>query len=103
MSDELRVRPVCRIGHRPIMFLGGDRDVIGMSAIAGATMAIFGGSWQGRVLGALLVLGGLAWARALVKRDPFWLPIYRRRMTYRNAYPARSAPQAQLKPRRPWR
>lgn len=96
---SLRTKPIYRIGNRPNHFLGGDREVVLFFAIMGGLLVFQGTSAGSKLFGVLVWVLGLAWARAMVKRDPQWRKVWARRRQYAGVYLAHSTPFRSNTPR----
>jgi type IV secretion system protein VirB3 len=80
---------------REILISGGEREPAGV--VIGAGLFFLAAAWQfvslpSLVLGVLILTTGLYAVRSIAKRDPRMFQVYRRYLSYRSAYPARSTP-----------
>ena len=91
MSD-LRRTPLHRALHRPNLFLGGERELVLITAIACAGVAVSGMNLVSAVVGGGVWLVCIGLFRAMAKTDPYMMKVYLRQLAYRPYYPARSRP-----------
>lgn len=89
---SLRRTPFHRVLHRPSLFLGGERELVLMTAIVAGALAVTGQNAPSCVIAALLWFGCIGIFRAMAKTDPQMSKVYLRQLRYRGYYPARSRP-----------
>lgn len=95
----LRSKTLYRIGHRPALLLGGDREVVLLFGVLGAALMLQGTTVVAKVTGIALWGFGLWWGRAMAKRDPLWRRVWMRRRQYAGVYLARATPFRENTPR----
>ena len=89
---ELRRTPIPRALHRPNLFLGGERELVLITAVICAGVAVSSLNLPAIVAGLLIwsVLIGLF--RMMAKADPMMSRVYLRQLHTLSYYPARSRP-----------
>jgi type IV secretion system protein TrbD len=89
---ELRRTPIPRALHRPNLFLGGERELVLITAVICAGVAVSSLNLPAIVAGLLIwsVLIGLF--RMMAKADPMMSRVYLRQLHAQSYYPARSRP-----------
>lgn len=89
----LRSVPIRRSGVRNNLFMGGDRELVMLAAVA-ASGLIFPAitSFKAWVAGLIIWGGGLWAARLMAKSDPLLRGVYLRHRGYQSYYAARSTP-----------
>ena len=89
----LRRIPIRRIGNRPSLFMGGDREGVMFTGIISAVLIFAAQEFYTVIEGIALWIIALFVFRALAKSDPRMLSVlwryYRR---YKKFYPARATP-----------
>ncbi|MBX2812960.1 MAG: VirB3 family type IV secretion system protein [Myxococcales bacterium] len=89
----MREIPIHRVGTRPLLLLGGDRELVIYTAVLSTTMIMAMAEWLSAFAGILLWLGALWALRRMAKADPLLRRVYiRHQFLYRRYYPARSTP-----------
>ena len=89
---SLRRTPFHRVLHRPSLFLGGERELVLMTAIIAGALAVTGQNAPSFVVATLLWFGCIGIFRAMAKADPQMSKVYLRQLKFRGYYPARSRP-----------
>jgi len=89
---ELIKIPVRRIGYRPNLFMGGDRELVMVAALFAATLIITTFEITPIIFGLILWFGSLYSFRLAAKVDPMMRTVYLRSLKYKSYYPARSMP-----------
>ncbi len=90
--------------NRPNQLLGGDRELVLITALTSTTLALSLGSWWGVGLAVLFWVGAVAVLQRMGKADPLLRQVYLRHIRYRQFYPAKSGLHAQCVPvPRNWR
>lgn len=89
---SLRRTPFHRVLHRPALLLGGERELVMMTAFVAGALGVAALNAVAAVIAALLWFGCLAALRRMAKADPQLSRIYIRQLRYRRYYPARSRP-----------
>ena len=89
---ELRRTPIPRALHRPNLFLGGERELVLITAVICAGVAVSSLNLPAILAGLVIwsVLIGLF--RMMAKADPMMSRIYLRQLHAQSYYPARSRP-----------
>jgi type IV secretory pathway TrbD component len=89
---SLRRTPFHRVLHRPALLLGGERELVMMTAFAAGALGFAALNGVAAVIAAALWFGCLASLRRMAKADPQMSRVYVRQLRYRRYYPARSRP-----------
>lgn len=89
---SLRQTPLHRALHRPNLFLGGERELVLITAIVCGGVAISALNLVATVVGAGVWIVAIALLRLMAKADPQMSRVYLRYIRYRPYYPARSRP-----------
>lgn len=90
--------------NRPNQLLGGDRELVLITALTAATLALSLGSWWGVGLAVLFWIGAIAILQRMGKADPLLRQVYLRHIRYRQFYPAKSGLYSRCAPLpRGWR
>ena len=76
--------------NRPQMVLGGDREMVLLSALMAAMLIFALVTWWGVVAGLLLWVSAVAVFSRMGKADPMLRQVYIRHVKYRAFYPAKS-------------
>lgn len=84
--------------NRPNQLLGGDRELVLITALTAATLALSMGSWWGVGLAVAFWIGAIAILQRMGKADPKLRQVYLRHIRYRQFYPAKSGLYAQCVP-----
>lgn len=88
----LRTVPIHAAMNRPNLFMGGDRELVMVSAILAAALIFTAQEWIASLYGGLLWCGALFFLRLMAKSDPLLRHVYLRHRRYQRYYPARSMP-----------
>ena len=88
----LRRTPVYRALYRPNLFLGGERELVLITAIVCAGVAASGVNIVAAAVGLTVWLLCIGVFRMMAKADPHMSKVYLRQLQYRPYYPARSRP-----------
>jgi type IV secretion system protein TrbD len=88
----LRRTPLHRALHRPNLFLGGERELVLITAIICGGVAVSALNLVAIAVGAGVWLVVIGLFRLMAKADPQMSRIYLRQIGYRPYYPARSRP-----------
>jgi type IV secretory pathway TrbD component len=88
----LRRTPVYRALTRPNLFLGGERELVLITAIVCAGVAASGVNIVAAAVGLTVWLLCIGVFRMMAKADPRMSKVYLRQLKYRPYYPARSRP-----------
>jgi type IV secretion system protein TrbD len=89
---SLRRTPFHRVLHRPHLLLGGERELVMMTAFVAGALGFAALNGVAAVIAAVLWFGCLAALRRMAKADPQMSRVYVRQLRYRRYYPARSRP-----------
>jgi type IV secretion system protein VirB3 len=89
---EPRVAPVYQSVIRPLLFLGGDRELTMMTGLLCASAVFAVQTWQSVMWGVGVWTIALYFLRLMAKSDPLLRDIYLRHVAYKAFYPARSTP-----------
>lgn len=84
--------PIHRSFVRPLLLLGGDRELVLMSGLLAAALIFASMTWFSVIYGLLLWFGGLGTLRIMAKADPLMRKVYLRHRLYQKYYPPRSTP-----------
>jgi type IV secretion system protein TrbD len=76
--------------NRPNQLLGGDREMVLISALIAVSLAFSLASWWGCVASLCFWLSATAVLQRMGKADPLLRQIYMRHIRYRPFYPAKS-------------
>ena len=76
--------------NRPNLLLGGDRELVLLSAVLSAMLAFVIATWWGAVSGIVLWIFAVAVLNRLGKADPLMRQTYVRHIRYQSFYPAKS-------------
>lgn len=84
--------PIHRVGNRPNLFLGCDREMAMFSALLSAILILAAQDWIALFVGIILWFTSIWALRLMAKSDPQMRLIYLRQRRYKAYYPARSTP-----------
>ncbi len=84
--------PIRRSLVRPLLLLGGDRELVLLSGLLSGALIFTSMTWFSAAYGLLLWFGGLALLRSMAKADPLMRKVYLRHRLYQKYYPPRSTP-----------
>jgi type IV secretion system protein VirB3 len=87
----LRRTPIYRALHRPNLFLGGERELVLMTAILCAGVGVSSLTVVGTAAAVLVWSLCIGLFRLMAKSDPQLSHVYLRQLRQRPYYPARSA------------
>ena len=90
--SELRRTTVYRALYRPNLFLGGERELVLITAIVCGGVAASGVNIVAAGIGLMVWLFSIGIFRMMAKADPYMSKVYLRQLQYRPYYPARSRP-----------
>lgn len=89
----IRRVPIRRIGNRPSLFMGGDREIVMMTGVVAAVHIFAAQEFYTLIVGVLLWVAALFVLRGVAKSDPRMRSVLWRLLTrYRKYYPARATP-----------
>jgi type IV secretion system protein VirB3 len=89
MSD-LRRTVIYRALHRPNLFLGGERELVLLTAVVCAGLPVSSLNLVAGAIGLVLWIFLIAIFRMMGKADPVMSKVYLRQLSYAAYYPARS-------------
>jgi len=90
MEDKPREIVVHQSCNRPNLLLGGDRELVLLSALLSAMLAFVIATWWGAISGIVLWIFAVAVLNKVGKSDPLMRQTYIRHIGYRSFYPAKS-------------
>jgi type IV secretion system protein VirB3 len=88
--SALRRTPIYRALHRPNLFLGGERELVLITAIACAGVGVSSLTVFGAVASLLVWSLCIGLFRLMAKSDPQLSRVYLRQLRHQPYYPARS-------------
>lgn len=88
----LRTVPIRRSLHRHALVMGGERDLVMVSALIALIIGAGGQTFLCAALGGGFWLASLFVLRRMAKADPCMSQVWRRHTRQQDFYPARSAP-----------
>ena len=88
--SELRRTRLHRALHRPNLVMGGERELVLVTAIVCAGVAVSALNLVAIAIGAGVWLMCIGLFRMMAKADPYMSKVYLRQLTYWPHYPARS-------------
>ena len=91
-KTELRRVPIHRVGYRPNLFLGGDRELTMYAIFLNFSLAATALNWFATAVAVLLSAASVYLLRKMAKADPRMRDVYFRHRKYSRYYPARSTP-----------
>ncbi len=89
---SLRRTPFRRVLHRPALLLGGERELVMMTAVSAGALGFAARDLVAAMIAGVLWSACLAALRRMAKADPQLSRVYVRQLRYRRYYPARSRP-----------
>ncbi len=89
---SLRRTPFHRVLYRPALWLGGERELTGSTAVIAIGLAVLGQNLVAFTVAALLWFLAIYLLRQMAKSDPQMSRVYMRQVRYRGYYPPRSRP-----------
>lgn len=90
MENKPREIVVHQSCNRPNLLLGGDRELVLLSAIMAAMLAFVIATWWGAISGVVLWVSAVAVLNRMGKADPILRQTYVRHIRYQSFYPAKS-------------
>jgi type IV secretory pathway TrbD component len=91
---SLRRAPFHRVLYRPALWLGGERELTGSTAVIAIGLAVLGQNLIALTVAALLWFMAIYLLRQMAKSDAQMSRVYLRQIRYRGYYPPRSRPYA---------
>lgn len=90
MENKPREIVIHQCCNRPQLLLGGDRELVLLSAMMAGMLTFALGTWWGAVSGVLLWMSAVAVLSRMGKADPLLRQTYIRHVRYQPYYPAKS-------------
>ena len=91
--SALRQTPLYRALHRPNLFLGGERELVLVTAIVCGGVTVSALNLVATAIGVGVWMVAIALLRLMAKADPQMSRVYLRQIGYRAYYPPRSRPE----------
>ena len=88
----LRNTPLRRALHRPNLLIGGERELVLITAIVCGGLAVSALNFVASAIGGGVWIVSIGLLRMMAKADPQMSRIYLRQLRYRAYYPPRSRP-----------
>jgi len=88
----LRTIPIRRVGNRPNLFMGGDRELVLFTGLLAFALIFSAQELRATIFGIVLWTVALGLFRRMAKADPQMRFVYLRSRIYKRYYPARSTP-----------
>ena len=88
----LRSIPIRRVGNRSSLFMGGDRELVMLSALMAFALVFSAAELRATVVGMGLWIAALFVFRLMGKADPRMRHVYLRHRRYAPYYPPRATP-----------
>ena len=85
-----RELPIHTAGHRRMLVLGGDRELVLLAALLCAMLGIAVLTWWSVLLALVLWIASVAGLAHLARRDPLFRLVYAKHLPYREVYAAHS-------------
>jgi len=101
--DEQRRIPIHRSLNRSNLILGGERELVLMTALFAAMICFTASSWVQVVIGVFFWLAIHTMLIEMAKNDPNMSKVYLRHVRYKAFYPAQTGMQAELPNAPKWR
>jgi len=99
-EDELKMNPVRKSLHVPILFLGGERELSLFAILLSCVLILFVQTFAALIAGILLWFLSIPLLRKMAKKDPKMSLVYRRSITYQKYYPHSSTMHVTKDPKR---
>ena len=90
--SALRRTPIHRALHRPNLILGGERELVLITAIICSGVAVSALNLVALIIGLSVWLIAIGFYRMMAKSDPYMSKVYLRQLRYPAYLPARSRP-----------
>ncbi|MDD5406956.1 MAG: conjugal transfer protein TrbD [Sulfurovaceae bacterium] len=84
----LHTIPIYRALNKPMLFMGGERELMMLAALVSLTLIFVALSVQSAILGIVLWLFAAAVLRMMAKKDPLMSKIFVRQARYKKYYRA---------------
>jgi len=88
----LRSVPIRRIGTRATLFMGGDRELVLLTAILCAVLVFVVQNWAAFFWGVATWIFAVWVCRIIAKADPLMRHVYLRHLKYQKYYAPRATP-----------
>jgi type IV secretion system protein TrbD len=89
-NDRPREITIHQSANRPNQILGGDRELVLVSALIAISLAFSLATWWGIALSVAFWISSAAVFQRMGKADPMMRQVYMRHIRYRSFYPAKS-------------
>ena len=89
---ELDIIPIYSSLNRPLLIMGGERELMMLIALISLTMIFVALSFQSAILGLLIWFVFSSILQMMAKTDPLLSKIYKRQFNYQKYYPAFPTP-----------
>ena len=86
-EDELKLNPVRKSLHIPILFMGGERELSLLSILFSCVLILFVQTLAAFITGILLWFLSIPLLRKMAKKDDKMSLVYRRSVNYQKYYP----------------
>ena len=91
-GSDLSRSPVHRALSRPNLLIGGDRELVLLTALAAVILIFVVLTWYATLFGIAIWLIAVAALRMMAKADPLMRRVYVRHISYKTFYRATSSP-----------
>jgi type IV secretion system protein VirB3 len=89
---ELDIIPIYSSLNRPLLIMGGERELMMLIALISLTMIFVALSFQSAILGLIIWFVFSSVLRMMAKTDPLLSKIFKRQFNYQKYYPALPTP-----------
>ncbi len=89
---ELDIIPIYSSLNRPLLIMGGERELMMLISLISLTMIFVALSFQSAILGLIIWFVFSSILRMMAKTDPLLSKIYKRQFNYQKYYPALPTP-----------
>jgi len=100
MDDQPVFTPMRASLNRPQLLMGGDRELVLLSGLLLALMAVSVMSFLSFLIGGASFMAIVAVLARMGKEDPLMRQVYARHLAYKDFYPAKSGTAVMGKPSR---
>lgn len=83
---------IYRFGWRPVLFMGGDRELVLMTALCSGMIMFYSFDLRLFIIAFILFMVSLKAFRMMAKADPLMKNVYLRHTKYKGVYLAKSTP-----------
>lgn len=88
----MRLLPIRRSLHRHSLVMGGERELVMLSALLAMLVGVGGMSWSSSIVAVAFWLVALFVLRRMAKADPCMSKVWMTHVKQQDFYPARSKP-----------